>query len=386
MMNTPPPPQPGELNPEGRLAVVRWLMDPVAKLPLAVRVCLFRDIDVSAAGILAAALNYSALNVICCVLGHNALFWYFLAGTFILAAARCAILAAMRRQKAQCPALFTDIYVLATLAWCLWAGLLCGAALASGIGTLQVLASAAALAPQGILGARNYPAPRFAAAILCTLDLPFVAGSLFAHDAWLIGLVVFTPAYLFANVAMIRRFHKAMIGTYTARFSSLDEARRDPLTGVFNRLGLAEMVAREPELLRQPTALFYMDLDGFKQVNDRHGHPAGDALLKLVTERLSAVARKGDCLARLGGDEFALLARAATAEQCELLARRLVESVASNPFTLQGGIIARVGLSLGYACAPQDGTALEELSRQADMALYAVKQNGKGTWRRACAA
>jgi diguanylate cyclase (GGDEF)-like protein len=122
-------------------------------------------------------------------------------------------------------------------------------------------------------------------------------------------------------------------------------------------------------------ALFCLDLDRFKNVNDTRGHPAGDALLRSVADRLTACVREIDTVARLGGDEFAILQAATEREEdAELLARRVLEAV-SAPYDLDG-YRAVVGISIGIAMAPGDGTNLEALLKAADISLYRAKLDG----------
>jgi diguanylate cyclase (GGDEF)-like protein len=129
--------------------------------------------------------------------------------------------------------------------------------------------------------------------------------------------------------------------------------------------------------------VFYMDLDGFKQVNDNHGHAAGDRLLRGVVKHLRTVIRDGDILGRVGGDEFVVIAPAMPPAAAEAFAARIVEQLTAHIYALGKGITTRIGVSVGYACAPEDSTSLLELTHMADQALYVVKQKGKGSWQRA---
>jgi diguanylate cyclase (GGDEF)-like protein len=161
-------------------------------------------------------------------------------------------------------------------------------------------------------------------------------------------------------------------------------ARHDPLTGLPNRVLFRELLERERERADRHGgrfALLMADLDGFKAVNDRLGHAAGDALLGEVGRRLSAAVREGDVVARLGGDEFAVLVGApGDGEALAALAGRLVDACA-RPFDL-GGCDARIGISVGAALYPDDGTDLDVLLEHADLALYAVKADGRSASRR----
>jgi diguanylate cyclase (GGDEF)-like protein len=123
-----------------------------------------------------------------------------------------------------------------------------------------------------------------------------------------------------------------------------------------------------------------LDLDRFKEVNDTLGHSVGDALLIAVAERLRSCARETDTIARLGGDEFAIVQRVTDpATETAAFARRIQEAIAA-PFDLDEQHVS-VGTSIGIAIAPGDGTEPDRLMKNADLALYRAKNDGRGTFR-----
>ncbi len=127
-------------------------------------------------------------------------------------------------------------------------------------------------------------------------------------------------------------------------------------------------------------ALLYLDLDRFKAVNDSHGHPVGDELLRAVAARLRACVRDSDLVARLGGDEFAVAQCGAPQPAASRqLAQRLIEALAA-PFEL-AGVQAHIGASVGIAVAPFDGDDPDTLLKNADLALYRAEADGRGTMR-----
>jgi diguanylate cyclase (GGDEF)-like protein len=159
-------------------------------------------------------------------------------------------------------------------------------------------------------------------------------------------------------------------------------ARHDALTDLPNRVlfrermaeGLARVDARGETL-----AVFCLDLDNFKGVNDTLGHPIGDRLLGAIAERIRAAVGEADTVARLGGDEFAILQANASPNAAGALARRLV-GVISEPVEIDGQEI-NSGVSIGIALAPNDGNAADHLMKCADLALYRAKAEGRGTFR-----
>lgn len=161
-------------------------------------------------------------------------------------------------------------------------------------------------------------------------------------------------------------------------------ANFDFVTGLPNRAQFSQHLKQAVKESRRhgaTVALLFIDLDDFKDVNDEHGHGVGDAFLKLVGERLSALLREVDSVARLGGDEFAvLLTHLQHAEEAELVAGKIVESL-SRPFEITGRVI-NCGASVGIALFPDDADDADALLRLADVALYQAKRLGKNTFRR----
>jgi diguanylate cyclase (GGDEF)-like protein/PAS domain S-box-containing protein len=153
-------------------------------------------------------------------------------------------------------------------------------------------------------------------------------------------------------------------------------ARHDALTDLPNRVLFQEKM--EQALGRgEKLAVLFLDLDRFKTVNDSLGHPIGDTLLRAVTERLQKAIRGADIVARLGGDEFAIVQMGAEPSQASELAGRIIEAI-SEPFDISGHQVV-IGVSIGIAVAPVDGDQPDQLLRNADMALYRAKSEGRGT-------
>ncbi len=155
-------------------------------------------------------------------------------------------------------------------------------------------------------------------------------------------------------------------------------ASRDALTGLGNRLRFDE-VLREAIADRSADstglALFYLDLDDFKPVNDRYGHPTGDEVLRRVAERLRLSAEPGDTLARLGGDEFALIHRGEIGQQRLAERARSLRTILTAPYRIDGDDIA-IDVSIGIAVASDAMSDIAQLVRAADAALYRAKAEG----------
>ena len=160
-------------------------------------------------------------------------------------------------------------------------------------------------------------------------------------------------------------------------------AHTDALTGLPNRRGLQLSLAQALPLCRgeSAVAVYLLDLDGFKPVNDRLGHDAGDDLLVQVGQRLRRQLRHSDVVARLGGDEFVIMTTGITGEDEALVLGRKLLAAFDLPFEVHGQPV-RVGLTIGFALAPHDGREAEGLLKRADAAMYAGKQSGRHTVRR----
>jgi diguanylate cyclase len=181
------------------------------------------------------------------------------------------------------------------------------------------------------------------------------------------------------NVGIIRQHRAMAIEAIRGELASRRQALTDPLTGLANRRALEERFM-ETVGGTGDRALFYLDLDGFKQVNDRLGHAAGDRLLQLVAERLLALAGPGATACRLGGDEFLVLAEGMPSADAHTFAARIISSLCV-PYEIEAGRLARVGVSVGIAIDREGDAPLARLMSEGDRALYAAKASGGGICR-----
>jgi len=245
------------------------------------------------------------------------------------------------------------------------------------------------------------PLPTEASCLKCHAAQGFKIGDV--HG----GISVSVPFAPFAEIAEMRRlallFSHGLIGilglaglwlggcrlqrSENALRQSLNAAKRmanfDRLTDLPNRNLFYDRLALALALAQREShtgALLFLDLDRFKEVNDRLGHDAGDLLLKAVAGRLRDQARASDTLARLGGDEFTvILPHVETPQDASLVAEKIIAAI-SEPFDLNGEM-ASVGVSIGIALFPEHGDSVEEILKASDRAMYLAKDAGRNTYR-----
>ena len=183
-----------------------------------------------------------------------------------------------------------------------------------------------------------------------------------------------------SNLLEVRLLHEAA-RTHGRMLEAL--ALTDPLTGLANRRLLADRIAMALVHARRNTrtmAVVYLDLDGFKQINNTRGHSAGDALLKMVAGRLVETVREEDTVARLGGDEFVIvLPHLSGAAAAATVASKMIEAV-SHQYDIEGQTVT-ITTSAGIAVYPVQGEDADRLMKNADLALYEAKRAGKNVYR-----
>lgn len=194
----------------------------------------------------------------------------------------------------------------------------------------------------------------------------------------LVQSLVFVLA-LINFVAIVRGFHLLARQAEQASEFYGDIAMRDPLTGLFNRRQFNEALEREIASANRRGSCFtllLLDLDGFKPVNDRYGHHAGDAVLRAVAERLGSQARSNDTVARIGGDEFVLICPDLCDESSAALVSERLLNLLNEEILLETATV-RIGASIGIAFYPNHAHTVDDLIRAADEAMYLAKKAGR---------
>jgi diguanylate cyclase (GGDEF)-like protein len=224
--------------------------------------------------------------------------------------------------------------------------------------------------------------PRIAMPSMMAATIPAIIATFGKFDMtyWLTGLLL--SGFLVGGVEAVRTRHARATKSIGRRLAFSALARQDGLTGMPNRLALREWFDERVTLANRPAmlAVHYLDLDGFKPVNDRYGHPTGDALLVAVAQRIRGTIRATDMAARFGGDEFAVIqCGIGNADEAALLAQRLAAAIA-GPYRIDDHVIC-ISTCIGYAVSECGAEDLEFLLNVADDALYTSKRSGGGITR-----
>ncbi|MGO4667608.1 diguanylate cyclase domain-containing protein [Bosea sp. 2RAB26] len=361
-----------------RWRLTRWLTDAGPDVPADIRVALigslYGTLPIFAGGV----INTIAVSFLIAMRIPTLPFVLWCAFEVLCCVTRLFVLLVAQKRARQGKETPTDLYILLGVAWAGGVGYGTFISLSSGDWVVATLACLSAAAMVGGICFRNYGAPRLAGVMIfltlgaCCFAAPFLGEP--------IMLIVFMqiPFYLFSMSRATRTLNKMLVTTMRAERENEFHARHDMLTGLSNRSGLTKALdahfAREAGQKR--LALIYLDLDGFKAVNDSYGHMAGDRLLQLVAERLRGMIRNGDLAARMGGDEFIVLSEQTEAAQLLGFGERLIREI-SRPYELDNKHEVTVGASVGIALAPEHGTDMMALLAAADSALYQAKSRGK---------
>lgn len=303
------------------------------------------------------------------------LLWFAL--EVVVCAVRAPVLIACRRAHARGEAGPIDLYVLLSLLWAAALGYGTFISVTSGDWVVAALACLSGAAMVGGICFRNFAAPRLVAVmVILSLGPCMIAAPLTGQPILLVALWQI-PFYLYAMTAAAYRLNRMLVGTMRAEIENGRLARHDNLTGLLNRAGLADhVVAAGAAGSGDRLALAYVDLDGFKTVNDSLGHAAGDELLRSVAARLVAAGGPGAVAARIGGDEFVLMAEAGDAATAFALGETLVAALADTAHLIEDSGIT-IGASAGLALFADHGPDLSGLLRAADFALYEAKSRGR---------
>lgn len=360
-------------SPKSRLG--RWLVEPGRHVPGTIRPILLANLFGTLSIFLGGVFNTCAVAAVATYRNPLPHFVAWLCFEIALGLVRLGVLAHAHHAARRGGRTFTDLYLFLAIAWSIGVGYGSFVGLTSGDDVVAGLTTISAAAMAGGIAFRNFYAPR-----LCTLMVvlsfgPAAIGAALSgtHALWL--LIPQVPVYIMALRTATYGLNGMLVRTIAAEQHNAHRATHDELTGLANRAGL------EPAV-RAATAgglhsFFYLDLDGFKAVNDRYGHGAGDTLLRMVAARLAALTAVDGTAARIGGDEFVLLMPESDRAYAVARAERVIEAIAGHPYELGNRLTVTIGTSIGIARIPDHGRDLAAVMSAADGALYEAKACGR---------
>lgn len=362
-----------------RWRLTRWLASPGRGVPDDVRAALVTNLFGTLSIFLGGAANTLGIALLVAFWRPTPAILVWCALEAVVVTARLASMAYAYRAAARGRDTLTDVNILLAIAWGFTTGLGAGVSLVGGDWTSAIVICISAAGMVGGMCFRYVCAPRLATAVIAGALLPATAGALLSGNPLLLISAIQAPALLLAMSKATFQLHQFLVASMMAEREQRHRAGHDPLTGLVNRTGLARELDQRLPAVAAGTGSFgllYLDLDGFKAVNDTRGHLVGDDVLCMVADRLRAALAPGDLAARLGGDEFIVIAASSEESSLREMASRLL-TVVTAPYPLAGMDVAEIGVSIGIARAPRDGMTFVDLLARADAALYDAKARGK---------
>jgi diguanylate cyclase (GGDEF)-like protein len=362
-----------------RWPATQWLVHPGGDVPAEIRVALIGGLFGSLPIFFGGIINTLLVAALITFRHPEPAFLLWLALEMLVCLSRIKVLVSARKAASANLPTPTDLYVVLALLWASSVGYGTFISLISGDWIAATVACLSAASMVGGICVRNFGAPRMSAVMVALSVGPCALGALFTQEPifWLV--LVQVPLYMTSMSMASYRLNGMLVSTMLAERENERHARQDSLTGLLNRHGLfqaLDQAVAEARPGHREFAVLYLDLDGFKAVNDTYGHAAGDALLKQVSERLSAMMPDGAVAARIGGDEFVLLIRQDPDCEAQAVGERIVQSV-SQPYDLEQENPIFIGGSVGIALIPRHGADTAAVLHAADRALYLAKSAGK---------
>ncbi len=356
--------------------ITRWLVECAGEVPAELRPSLVQGLYGSLPIFLGGVLNTVLVSSIVAARIQGIAFFVWAAFEIGLAALRLPLLINGARAAKTGGRAHIDLYIIAAVGWAASVGYGCFITVLSGDWLASTLVVLSAAAMTGGVAFRNFAAPRLVMVMIILSLGPCAIAGLISGEPIMLATGLQIPMYIYAMTLAAYRLNAMLVLTMRSEHENKRRARQDALTGLMNRAGLEEAVASRASDPAVGLTLFYIDLDGFKAINDTLGHGAGDELLVEVSKLMRRVTPSAAVIARIGGDEFVILAD----EMDAITARRNGESVIdalSGTAFFVGGTTVTVGASVGIAISSAGNADFSTLLLEADRALYVAKVKGR---------
>jgi diguanylate cyclase (GGDEF)-like protein len=358
-----------------RWAVTRWLVECAGEVPAEIRPSLVQGLYGSLPIFLGGVFNTILVSSIVATRLPTPAFLLWAVLEIGLAALRLPLLIKGTRAAKSGGRAHIDLYILAAVCWAASVGYGCFITVLSGDWLAATLVALSAAAMTGGVAFRNFAAPRLVMVMILLSLGPCAMAGVISGELLMLATALQIPMYIYAMTHAAYRLNAMLVQTMRSERENGRRARHDTLTGLLNRAGLEEVVARRAGTTTGAT-LFYIDLDGFKAINDGLGHAAGDQLLVEVSELMRRATPATDVVARMGGDEFIILADETDAATARQTGQRLIDTLSSTTFLLNETAVT-VGASVGIAMKSAAQSDFSTLLLEADRALYDAKLKGR---------
>jgi diguanylate cyclase (GGDEF)-like protein len=367
-------------------SAVNWVLTALDDAPPEIQRDLARQSLAKPKTLIVASVSSALLAAIAAAMSAEPWAYAWLLGQLVVGTIRLLVMVAFMRAEAEGRTENTAASVASGLLFFIVFSAGCYGCVVSGQWPLILSAGVAIASLMGGVASRDAGTPRYGAIIISIMVLPFAFAALLSPIPQLFMIGILLPLYAGGVIFVMMENSKILLDLHHSERENRRLAQHDPLTGLPNRAfnlqrfdELLKELQSAPGSLRQKFMVFCLDLDGFKEINDRIGHAAGDAVLVEVAQRLRNSVRSPDFISRIGGDEFVILLPVISSDEAKRTAERIITRV-GQPFDLGLPAPFHIGISIGSACAPDDGETALELLRSADRALYEAKRLGKGTF------
>ena len=358
-----------------RWAVTRWLVECAGEIPAEIRPSLVSGLYGSLPIFLGGVLNTVLVSSLVAARLATPAFLVWAALEVCLAALRLPLLVIGSRAAKVGGRTYIDLYILAAVLWAASVGYGCFISVLSGDWLASSLVCLSGAAMVGGVAFRNFAAPRLVMIMILLSLGPCAVAGIISGEPLMLATGFQIPMYIYAMTRAAYSLNGMLVQTMRSEYENGRRARQDALTGLMNRAGLEDAMARR-QAAELGCTLFYVDLDGFKAVNDTLGHAAGDQLLVEVSKLMMRLSDPDDAVARIGGDEFIILTHELNLPAARATGQRLVDALSETSFVLDGTSVT-IGASVGVTVASGSCPDFPTLLLEADRALYDAKLKGR---------